>query len=203
MADQHLPGSGSMSNKDRNTFAGHGEQKDKRARPKSIVWFIALVVMYGAASVLCVMASKTGAMLTLGDSRLPVSAFAGILSTLANIFLIFVVVYYGKTGFITSMILVLGQFPIMYINIVARKNLGSLPGLFNALFTIIAIIMIYRRNKRIESFQLNEVSYLKDQQKYTQRLFEQTATALVNAIDAKDTYSRGHSVRGSLTCKNV
>ena len=40
-----------------------------------------------------------------------------------------------------------------------------------------------------------EIKFLLEEQKAMKRLFEQTATALVNAIDAKDAYTQGHSVR--------
>ena len=39
------------------------------------------------------------------------------------------------------------------------------------------------------------ISHLKEQQDSIYRLFEQTTTAFVSAIDAKDKYSKGHSVR--------
>ncbi len=157
--------------------------------------FLLLLFIYGMASTFTAMASKSGIVITLGGSRLPLPAFAGILSTLGNICIIFIVILYGKQGYITSLILLGAQFPLLIFNTLARHIMTSLPGIFGNVFTILAVTLIYRRNKKIAGFQSFEVSYLKDQQKYSQRLFEQTAIALVNSIDAKDTYSRGHSVR--------
>ncbi len=50
-------------------------------------------------------------------------------------------------------------------------------------------------NDKIEIAADIEREFLKGQTKLAQRLFEQTATAFVNAIDAKDEYSSGHSAR--------
>ena len=162
---------------------------------KSIVLFVCLLLLYGIASVFTPVVSRSAVTIMLGESRMPISAFTGVISSLANICIIFIVVYFGKQGFVTALTLIAVQFPLLIISLIAGKNLNGIPGVFVNLLTIVAIVLIYKRNKKIESFQTIKLSYLKDQQKYSQRLFEQTATALVNAIDAKDTYSRGHSVR--------
>ena len=87
------------------------------------------------------------------------------------------------------------QLPVMFNGIILNRNLGSLPGFFGHLFTLIAIILLYRRNIQIEQYRHDEVKHLKEQHQASRRLFEQTATALVSAIDAKDPYSHGHSLR--------
>ena len=48
-----------------------------------------------------------------------------------------------------------------------------------------------------------EIELLKEEQKHMQRLFMQTATALVNAIDAKDSYTHGHSARVAAYSKKI
>ena len=48
-----------------------------------------------------------------------------------------------------------------------------------------------------------EIEFLLEEKKAMGRLFEQTATALVNAIDAKDTYTQGHSVRVAEYAKKI
>ncbi|MBO4696313.1 MAG: HD-GYP domain-containing protein [Lachnospiraceae bacterium] len=50
-------------------------------------------------------------------------------------------------------------------------------------------------NEKVNRANSIKIEYLEEQRKLSQRLFEQTATALANSIDAKDEYTRGHSLR--------
>ena len=169
--------------------------KADRRRLLTYAGFAVLVALYIAAAVFMPIVSRSQAVIAIGDSRLPVSALTGVLSSLANICLICLTVFHGKMGLITALVLLLSQLPILVRNMIVNHNLVSIPGTFSMLLTLVAIIVIRSRDKRIESFRQDELSQLAYQQKQAERLFEQTAAALVTAIDAKDEYSRGHSMR--------
>ena len=50
-------------------------------------------------------------------------------------------------------------------------------------------------NNRIENAKLREIEYLKEERMAMQRLFDQTASSFVEAVDSKDNFTRGHSIR--------
>ena len=60
---------------------------------------------------------------------------------------------------------------------------------------IIYIFALIDANEALEKANKIKIGHLKEDQESLYRLFEQTATAFVSAIDAKDKYTKGHSVR--------
>ena len=167
----------------------------KKTKTTEYIGFALLLAIYAAVSVLLPRMSVSGEMIVIGSARLPVTAFAGVLSALGNMCIICLVVYYGRTGFIVSMCLLLIQFPFWIWNTFVQQTLASIPGASINLLTVIAILLIRSRDRQIVKYQSEEVKQLTERQQLSQRLFEQTVTALVTAIDAKDEYSHGHSLR--------
>ena len=153
---------------------------------KEYAGFAVLLLLYVAVAVITPGLSSSQEMIEIGKARLPVSALTGVVSSLSNICIILLVLFYGKTGFLVSLPMLLIQFPVMFRNIIIEGNMGSFPGFFTNLLTLVAIIIIHTRNRRIREYQQDEVNQLTERQQLAQRLFEQTVTALVTAIDAKD-----------------
>ncbi len=168
------------------------ERKNTRKIP---VLYIVILLLYLPTTFYVSIASRSQNTLMIMGMPIAISLFAGVLSSFNNMCLIIMVVFCGKLGFITALILLLMQLPMNLIGMVMRHNISTLPGIFNNLLIMAVIILIHRNNKKIKDLQAVELDYAKERQKGAERLFEQTATALVNAIDAKDEYSRGHSVR--------
>ncbi|MBO4637834.1 MAG: HD domain-containing protein [Clostridiales bacterium] len=146
-------------------------------------------------SLCTVYCSRVGGTIVIGDNSVPLTSFTGVFSNVSNLCIIFLVVFFKKPGFITSLVITCLQMPLVIHAVFVTGNMSNLPGIFFNGFTIIAIILIYRMNSYADKYRNVEIVHLREQQKLSQRLFEQTATALVNAIDAKDKYSHGHSMR--------
>ena len=153
-----------------------------RQREVAKATIIIPVILFIVLSFAAGLAARSDNVLMIAQNAFPISTFAGVLSTFGNMVIILMVIFYGKLGFITALILILSQYPMMIMGLM--HNLSTLPGFFTSVLTIITVIIINLNQKRLDR-----------EQKRLELLFEQTATALVNAIDAKDKYTHGHSAR--------
>lgn len=68
---------------------------------------------------------------------------------------------------------------------------------------LLYVFALLDTNKTVERANQLKIEILQEEQQRMQRLFEQTATALVNAIDAKDAYTHGHSSRVAEYSKKI
>ena len=167
--------------------------QEKRRFPRHV--FVILLVVCIVSIVLTSYVTRSEARIMVAGKGLTVLSLAGVFSSVANICAILLVVFFDKAGFVTSLVLMTAQLPGLIIGIVRKPTLDNLPGFFSLILSVTALIVIHIRNRQLEQLRQSEVDHLRDQQKLAQKLFEQTATALVNAVDAKDTYSHGHSLR--------
>ncbi|MBO4865122.1 MAG: EAL domain-containing protein [Ruminococcus sp.] len=125
----------------------------KRTASKGL--FVILLVMYLASTAIISMSASSHKVLNIAGSEISVYAFAGVFSAISNIAVMFMAVYFGKKGFFTSLFFLLLQFPMMVNGIINHHNLQSLPGAFTNILTIIAVIVIYVNNEKIDKFQQN------------------------------------------------
>ncbi len=162
--------------------AGKHISISSRPLPKPTI--IIPILIYIALYFLTASAARSDKVLMIGKGALPIAATAGCISALSNICLVFLVLYYKKAGFLIALAAIIIPMPSLLVWIVVQGNVGSLTALFTNLLTILTLIIIMVDHVKMEKEQIR-----------LQHLFTQTSVALVNAIDAKDTYTRGHSSR--------
>ncbi|WP_036606371.1 putative bifunctional diguanylate cyclase/phosphodiesterase [Oribacterium sp. P6A1] len=81
------------------------------------------------------------------------NAFAGVLSSICNIFAILLTLYYGDVGFTISISVLLLNIPMIISNTMRSQNISNISGVFVTLVTILTLIVIYFKNKGIERYQ--------------------------------------------------
>ena len=138
----------------------------RREAPRSV--FIVLLMLYLITSITVSVTAGSDKAVMIGDYAVEVYTFAGVLSSLANIFIILLVVFCGKLGFIASVTVVLLQLPLLLFGLIAKNRLTSLPGLFGYILIIIAAIVIRLNLKKIEDYQ--------------QRIREQATTDILTGL---------------------
>lgn len=119
--------------------------------PKWTVAFFAL--LYIITNILTIRVAPSKEILIIGDARMPLSSFAGILSSIGNLSIIFMVVFYKKLGFILALTMLVLQFPKLFYDVVINNTPTSLPGFFSNILTLVSIILIFFNNSKIERYQ--------------------------------------------------
>ena len=124
----------------------------QRKGPPPLV-FAAILLLYIIASIGVMRVAREQSMIILFGSRAPISSFAGVFSALANICVMLLVLFYSKPGFMTMMAIMLIQFPMLIMTIVVRRNTAAFSGMFSNIFAVVACIIIYVNNLRLERYQ--------------------------------------------------
>ena len=123
----------------------------KKSAPKAGYWALLLIYLVTSAATSAT-ASSQGPLRIFGFEA-PSYIFAGVLSSLANICIILMAVFYENLGVVTSLILIAIQLPMIISGIVVRHNISSLPGVFGDVLAIIAVLFIYFNNRKISNYQ--------------------------------------------------
>ena len=116
--------------------------------------YIAFLFIYILASVLITIVSRSDGTMLINGNRIPLSAFAGVFSSLSNICIIMLVISYGTLGFVTSLVMMLLQFPVILTSILKHNIVGNIPGIFSNTFSIIVSIAIFVNKKRNEKLRV-------------------------------------------------
>lgn len=120
---------------------------------KRISVFLLLLTLYAVTSAMVTIVARTPGSFSIFGATINYSTLTGILTSLANTFIIFLVVFFRKPGFYTTLAILMIQFPVILVGFIKIQSTRTLPGIFTNLFTIIAIIVIFLNNQRIEKYQ--------------------------------------------------
>ncbi|MCR4792004.1 MAG: bifunctional diguanylate cyclase/phosphodiesterase [Lachnospiraceae bacterium] len=122
----------------------------KHEVPKSA--YVLMVLLHVISSVMLTGFARSSDSMMLMGMNIPVVAFVGIFSSLGNILLILMVLLFEKLGFVTALIILVAQYPMMLTSIIKRGAVSSIQGLFTNTFSMIAIILIYANTRKSRKY---------------------------------------------------
>ena len=105
---------------------------------KRISVFLLLLTLYAVTSAMVTIVARTPGSFSIFGATINYSTLTGILTSLANTFIIFLVVFFRKPGFYTTLAILMIQFPVILVGFIKMQSTRTLPGIFTNLFTIIA-----------------------------------------------------------------
>ena len=119
----------------------------------SWLWFVILLIVYFVAIFFVNLSVRSEAVISIMGQPTPLRLLTGAFSSVANMCIIFLVVFYGRTGFMIALAIMILQVPSLIMSIFVQHNFASISGVFTNLMTIAAMILIYRNNVKIDKYQ--------------------------------------------------
>ncbi|MBO7375300.1 MAG: hypothetical protein J6U09_05775, partial [Lachnospiraceae bacterium] len=83
----------------------------------------------------------------------PCQTLTGVFSSLANILMILLVVFYRKVGYITTLVVMVGYFPVLLLTVFRFRVPSAIAGVFSTMFVVVAATIIYLNNRRTHKYQ--------------------------------------------------
>lgn len=139
--------------------------------------FVLLILIYLAGYYYVLLTSRSEGVLMLFGHPVPLRSMTGAFSSLMNLCIILIVVFYGKPGFVVSMIVLIWQFPSILMGIFLGRNYTSIPGFFMNILTIITVLLLRNNNIKIEKYQ----------QRLREQAFIDALTGLPNRFACSET----------------
>ena len=116
--------------------------------------YVLLVLLYIITTVTTSKMAGAQGSFELFGMVVPLVSMTGVFSALGNMCLILLVIFYKKLGYMTSLAIMLFQIPLLVMKLILIHLNTSLAGLFTDVFTLIAITLIYVKNRSIYDFQM-------------------------------------------------
>ena len=153
----------------------------------SIICFILLIGLYIATDLCSQRTSVSKDMFMIFGHPMPIASLAGVFSSISTIIIISLVVFYRKIGFYTSIVILILRI-LKLTSGILHFHASSFPALFITLVALVSVILIYRRNEKIQRVQ---EKHRKELVEFTDSIID----AFSVCIDGKDSYTNGHSLR--------
>ena len=138
-------------NKGKNIDLTLKEISRQKESPKSL--YVLLLLCYVVISVNVVKVARNPGDFMIAGQAVPLSNFAGVLTSFANVFIVCLVVFFRKVGFFTALALVVGQVPMWFMNIAVMHNYTAIPGVFTTVFALITSAIIFINQLRVTKYQ--------------------------------------------------
>ena len=175
------------------------EEHPQRKTPKRL-WFVMVLSFLGVLVVLAAHFTDwfyyydEAHVYHRGDGFL----FCFAVPTVSIIILVWVVFeyrqYFSRIIFVSLLLFLLGPIAAAIVQVFTYGL--SLLNISISITSILIYLFAYLDiNEKVERANRSKIEHLEERRKLSERLFEQTAKALANSIDAKDEYTRGHSMR--------